>query len=50
MKQENKNHKEHRNLKLNPANIKHKKKKYLLEKSWSHWGRILLTAKSTFSS
>lgn len=32
MKQNNKNHKEHRNLKLNAANIKCKKK-YLLEKS-----------------
>lgn len=33
MKKGNKNHKEHRNIKLNPVNIKHKKKKYLLEKS-----------------
>lgn len=32
----NKNHKEYRNWKLNPANIKHKQKKYLLEKSWKN--------------
>lgn len=33
IKKGDKNLKELRNIKLNPANIKHKKKKYLLEKS-----------------